>query len=83
MFLIFCSSGKGELLGGVSRSMSGADSASSSRFLRNRVGVKKYFFQKKSKKNHLFWGSFDLRLLLVSSWNKYSGKALYTIIDQF
>ena len=44
MFLIFCSSdagGKGELLGGVSRSMSGVDSASSSRFLRNREGVKK------------------------------------------
>ena len=70
MFLIFGgSSGKGELLlGGVSKSMSGVDSASSSRFLRNREGVKKYFFSKKSKKNHLFWGSFDLRLLLVSSW---------------
>ena len=49
MFLIFGgSSGKGELLlGGVSKSMSGVDSASSSRFLRNRVGVKKYFFSKK------------------------------------
>ena len=43
MFLIFGgSSGKGELLlGGVSKSMSGVDSASSSRFLRNREGVKK------------------------------------------
>ena len=64
MFLIFGgSSGKGELLlGGVSKSMSAVDSASSSsRFLRNREGVKKYFFSKKSKKNHLFWGSFDLR----------------------
>ena len=47
MFLIFGgSSGKGELLGGVSKSMSGVDSASSSRFLRNREGVKKYFFKK-------------------------------------
>ena len=48
MFLIFGgSSGKGELLlGGVSKSMSAVDSASSSRFLRNREGVKKYFFKK-------------------------------------
>ena len=60
MFLIFCSSdagGKGELLGGVSRSMSGVDSASSSRFLRNRVGVKKYFFKKRVKKSP-FLGKF-------------------------
>ena len=42
MFLIFGgSSGKGELLGVVSKSMSGVDSASSTRFLRNREGVKK------------------------------------------
>ena len=61
MFLIFGgSSGKGELLGGVSKSMSGVDSASSSRFLRNREGSKS-IFSKKRKKNHLFWGSFDLR----------------------
>lgn len=56
MFLIFGgSSGKGELLlGGVSKSMSGVDSASSSRFLRNREGVKKYFFQKRVKKITFF-----------------------------
>ena len=59
MFLIFGgSSGKGELLlGGVSKSMSGVDSASSSRFLRNREGVKKYF-SKKSKKKSPFLGKF-------------------------
>ena len=57
MFLIFGgSSGKGELLlGGVSKSMSAVDSASSSsRFLRNREGVKKYFFQKRVKKITFF-----------------------------
>ena len=37
--------------------MSGADSASSSRFLRNRVGVKKYFFKKRVKKSP-FLGKF-------------------------
>ena len=58
MFLIFGgSSGKGELLlGGVSKSMSGVDSASSSRFLRNREGVKKYFFKKRVKKITFFGG---------------------------
>ena len=56
MFLIFGgSSGKGELLlGGVSKSMSAVDSASSSRFLRNREGVKKVFFQKRVKKITFF-----------------------------
>ena len=56
MFLIFGgSSGKGELLlGGVSKSMSGVDSASSSRFLRNREGSKSIF--SKSVKKITFFG---------------------------